>query len=100
MRRRPSSQQLQPQDELPQELPPHPLRQGSAASSMTRSRISTLQQALAPLISALFARVNPIPVKAAAAILGLCENNVRLPLVAMRPEETGGLRELLAELAC
>ena len=57
-------------------------------------------QALAPLISALFARVNPIPVKAAAAILGLCENNVRLPLVAMRPEETGGLRELLAELAC
>lgn len=59
-----------------------------------------MQQALAPLISALFARVNPIPVKAAAAILGLCENNVRLPLVAMRPEETGGLRELLAELAC
>lgn len=59
-----------------------------------------MQQALAPLVSALFARVNPIPVKAAAAILGLCENNVRLPLVAMRPEETGGLRELLAELAC
>ena len=55
---------------------------------------------LLPLIRALFAEVNPIPVKAAAAILGLCENNVRLPLVAMRPEETGGLRELLAELAC
>ena len=59
-----------------------------------------IQRALAPLIRELFARVNPIPVKAAAAILGLCENVVRLPLVAMRPEETGALRELLAELVC
>lgn len=36
-----------------------------------------------PLINALFYEVNPIPVKAAAAMMGLCENEVRLPLVPM-----------------
>ena len=36
-----------------------------------------------PLINALFSEVNPIPVKAAMAALGFCENYVRLPLVPM-----------------
>lgn len=56
------------------------------------------QFALAELIAALFARVNPIPVKAAASLLGLCENIVRLPLVPMRAEETGELRAQLERL--
>ena len=56
------------------------------------------QFALAELIAALFARVNPIPVKAAASLLGLCENTVRLPLVPMRAEETGELRAQLKRL--
>ena len=38
-----------------------------------------------PLINALFSEVNPIPVKAAAAMMGLCENEVRLPLVPLSP---------------
>ena len=38
-----------------------------------------------PLINALFSEVNPIPVKAAAAMMGLCENVVRLPLVPLSP---------------
>ena len=46
-----------------------------------------------PLISALFAEVNPIPVKAAAAMLGLCENEVRLPLVPLSPEHERTLNE-------
>ena len=50
------------------------------------------QFALSELIAALFARVNPIPVKAAASLLGLCENIVRLPLIPMREDETGALR--------
>ncbi|MBE5787242.1 MAG: 4-hydroxy-tetrahydrodipicolinate synthase [Clostridiales bacterium] len=36
-----------------------------------------------PLINALFSEVNPIPVKAAAAMIGLCANEVRLPLVPL-----------------
>ena len=39
------------------------------------------QLALLPLIGALFSEVNPIPVKAALSMLGLCEADVRLPLV-------------------
>ena len=36
-----------------------------------------------PLITALFSEVSPIPVKAAAEMMGLCEAEVRLPLVPM-----------------
>ena len=38
------------------------------------------QLRLLPLISALFAEVNPIPVKCAAAMMGLCREEYRLPL--------------------
>ncbi|MDD9798541.1 MAG: 4-hydroxy-tetrahydrodipicolinate synthase [Alphaproteobacteria bacterium] len=44
-----------------------------------------LQDRLMPLHHALFIEANPGPVKFAAAELGLCNENVRLPLVA--PEE-------------
>lgn len=39
-----------------------------------------LQQELSPLIRALFLETNPIPVKAAMASLGFCEEELRLPL--------------------
>lgn len=42
-----------------------------------------LQSQYLPLINSLFCEVNPIPVKAAAAAMGFCENYVRLPLVTM-----------------
>ncbi len=36
-----------------------------------------------PLVDSLFCEVNPIPVKAAMAAMGLCENCLRLPLTPM-----------------
>lgn len=42
-----------------------------------------LQKKYLPLINALFCEVNPIPVKAAMAALGFCENYLRLPLIPM-----------------
>jgi 4-hydroxy-tetrahydrodipicolinate synthase len=42
-----------------------------------------LQKRYLPLTNALFCEVNPIPVKAAMAALGFCENYLRLPLVPM-----------------
>ncbi len=36
-----------------------------------------------PLINALFSETNPVPIKAAMAELGWCENYVRLPLIPM-----------------
>ena len=44
-----------------------------------------LQLELLPLIQALFSEVNPIPVKAAMAAQGWCENYLRLPLTGMEP---------------
>ena len=42
-----------------------------------------MQKKYLPLIDALFSEVNPIPVKAAMAAMGFCENYVNLPLVPM-----------------
>ena len=46
-----------------------------------------------PLIHALFSEVNPIPVKAAAAMMGLCENELWLPLVPMSKANELKLKE-------
>lgn len=45
-----------------------------------------------PLINALFTEVNPIPVKAAAAMMGFCENELRLPLTPLSPANAETLR--------
>ena len=58
---------------------------------------AALQCALQPLISALFCEVNPIPVKAAMAAMGFCENYVRLPLTPMEEPHWQKLRSLMAE---
>ena len=42
-----------------------------------------MQEKYLPLIGALFCEVNPIPVKAAMAAMGFCENYLRLPLIPM-----------------
>ena len=45
-----------------------------------------MQKKYLNLINALFCEVNPIPVKAAMAAMGWCEDYLRLPLVPMEPE--------------
>ena len=55
------------------------------------------QLRLLPLINALFCEVNPIPVKAAVAALGYCENYLRLPLTTMEPEHEARLLALMKE---
>ncbi|MBR2937358.1 MAG: 4-hydroxy-tetrahydrodipicolinate synthase [Oscillospiraceae bacterium] len=42
-----------------------------------------MQKKYLPLINALFCEVNPIPVKAAMAAMGFCEDYLRLPLIPM-----------------
>ena len=54
-----------------------------------------LQLRLIPLVNALFSEVNPIPVKAAMAAMGYCENYVRLPLTTMDPEKEKTLLSLM-----
>jgi len=56
---------------------------------------AAMQCELLPLINALFCEVNPIPVKAAMAALGWCENYLRLPLTPMEPEHEARLLDLM-----
>jgi len=49
-------------------------------------KAGVLQLRMTDLLRALFIEVNPIPVKAAMARLGLCADELRLPLCAMQPE--------------
>ena len=56
-----------------------------------------LQLDLLPLIHALFSEVNPIPVKAAMAAMGFCENIVRAPLTVMEDEHAEVLYSLMRE---
>ena len=48
-----------------------------------------------PLIDALFCEVNPIPVKAACAAMGWCENYLRLPLTPMEADHEATLLSLM-----
>lgn len=65
---------------------------GNAAGSRAQ------QLKLLPLMKALFAEVNPIPVKAALAMLGLCTDEVRLPLLPATPGCRQGLRTAMTAL--
>ena len=56
-----------------------------------------LQLDLLPLTNALFSEVNPIPVKAAMAALGFCEDYLRLPLTPMEEAHKAVLLKLMAE---
>ena len=56
-----------------------------------------IQLQLLPLIDALFCEVNPIPVKAACAAMGFCENFLRLPLTKMESKNEEKLLALMRE---
>ncbi len=53
-----------------------------------------LNNSLMPLYHACFVESNPIPVKAALSLMGLCRDEMRLPLLTA----TGGTRTLLADV--
>lgn len=58
----------------------------------------TMQLQYLPLIHALFCETNPIPVKAAMALMGYGTNTLRLPLVTMETEHEAQLRARMQEV--
>jgi 4-hydroxy-tetrahydrodipicolinate synthase len=63
-----------------------------------RRSFSVIRDLLHPLHSTLFLESNPIPVKAALSQLGLCCNDVRLPLTRATPATQERLLHLLPVL--
>lgn len=57
-----------------------------------------LQTNLIPLCDALRCEVNPIPIKAALAEMGLCKNILRAPLAALSPENRDMLMTVISRL--
>ncbi len=65
------------------------------AGDVTEAR--RIQLEILPLFRALFSEVNPIPVKAAMAMCGLCGEDVRLPLAAAGEDVKKRLGEVLGQ---
>ena len=60
-------------------------------------RAAALQRRLLPLMDLLFCQVNPIPVKAAMAMIGIDCGNCRMPLDELTPANAERLRSCLDE---
>ena len=56
-----------------------------------------LHYELLPLFRALFIETNPIPVKTASSILGLCSDEMRLPMIPLQGENLDTLRRVMEE---
>ena len=67
----------------------------SAALEGNWERARELHYELLPLFRALFIETNPIPVKTAASLLGLCSDEMRLPMIPMEGENLAILQETL-----
>lgn len=69
-------------------------------SSFNAGKIDEAQKAhykILPLLKVLFIETNPIPVKAAMALMGLCSPEIRLPLCEMSAANHDKLKETLKE---
>ena len=78
--------------------PKETVRMAHAALEGNYGEAAALQMKMLPLINALFCETSPIPVKAAAAHLGICDEELRLPLVPMQPANRAKLFAIMDEL--
>ncbi|MBP7216868.1 MAG: 4-hydroxy-tetrahydrodipicolinate synthase [Candidatus Omnitrophica bacterium] len=56
-----------------------------------------LHYKMLPLIKAVFIETNPIPIKTAMGLMGLCASDLRLPMSVMLPENEQKLKQALKE---
>ena len=74
----------------------HDLAAAAQAGDFVRAR--EVHYRMLPLMRALFLETNPIPVKQACALMGRCQNEVRLPLVPMTAGPADRLRTVMNDL--
>lgn len=80
------------------EMPKEMTQLVSSALTGDLERARELQYTLNPLMTANFIEVNPIPVKAALTMMGLIDENYRLPLVPMAPANREKLAAVLKQM--
>ena len=69
----------------------------TAAPGGDAARTAELCAFLAPLVRDLFIESNPAPLKAALAFMGLCRDELRLPLAPLLPDNRARLEATLSE---
>lgn len=79
-------------------LPAETSRMAQLALEGKNDEAAAIQLKLLPFVNALFSETSPIPVKAAMAKLGLCEDELRLPLVPMQQAPREKLYAIMREL--
>ncbi len=75
-----------------------PRQMHDLTAAMLRGDLDTarkLQHGMNPVIRLLFCEVNPIPVKAALCMMGMCSGDVRLPLTTMEDAHKQALRSAM-----
>jgi 4-hydroxy-tetrahydrodipicolinate synthase len=78
--------------------PEHMIELVSSFRSGDTRRALDIHQQLLPLFDALFCETNPIPLKAALAIMGLVDPEIRLPLTPITQPNREALQLVLKEL--
>ncbi len=78
--------------------PAETVRMAHCALEGNYAEAAALQMKLLPLINALFCETSPIPVKAAMARIGMCDEELRLPLVPMQPQNREKLFAIMDSL--
>ncbi|MEP0814017.1 MAG: 4-hydroxy-tetrahydrodipicolinate synthase [bacterium] len=68
-----------------------------AVQSGDDAKAKAIHERLTPLFDAIFVTTNPIPIKTACAMLGLCDEEFRLPMTRMRDAERNALAELMGK---
>jgi 4-hydroxy-tetrahydrodipicolinate synthase len=79
------------------EIPRQMAEMTRAALANDWKKARTLHRRYLPLMQANFIESNPIPVKAALAMMGRIEENYRLPLCPMKPENRAKLEKIVRQ---
>ena len=67
----------------------------NALNKADKTTAEAINKKLLPLVESLFIETNPIPVKTAASLMGLCSNTMRLPMCEMEEANLAKLKEAL-----
>ncbi len=79
-------------------LPAETSQMARLALEGKNAEAAAIQLKLLPFVNALFSETSPIPVKAAMAKMGLCEDELRLPLVPMQEAPRQKMYAIMREL--